>query len=200
MPQIRRYDTAVAVMLVTLAALHVAPAAGQAPGGERIVDFSSAAAPEWYPVNDGVMGGRSSSTMRLAEGIGVFEGNLSLENNGGFASVRTEIPEAALSGFSRLLLRVRGDGKRYQLRLRMSTTFDGVAYGASFETQEADWTTVEIPLESFAPSFRGYRPRNAPELDFANVRQIGLMLTDKQEGRFRLEIAWIAADAGDAGR
>ena len=44
---------------------------------------------DWIIVNDVVMGGRSSSTFKLDEdGEGVFEGNISLENNGGFSSLR----------------------------------------------------------------------------------------------------------------
>ena len=44
----------------------------------------------WQAVNDGVMGGRSDGRFRLDDaGQMEFFGTLSLENNGGFASVRT---------------------------------------------------------------------------------------------------------------
>jgi monofunctional biosynthetic peptidoglycan transglycosylase len=164
-----------------------------------VLEFVPNAVEAWYVVNDGVMGGVSSSQMRhLAENVAVFEGNLSLENNGGFASVRTEIKERALEGASALVLRVRGDGKRYQLRLRMDRSWDRVAYGASFETTAGEWMTVEVPLERFRPTFRGSLPRNARPLDPARVRQIGLMLTDKQEGPFRLEIAGLDVVVGSS--
>jgi monofunctional biosynthetic peptidoglycan transglycosylase len=166
----------------------------QDSGVATLIDFRSGSDVRWYRVNDGVMGGRSSSSLSLTdEGTAVFDGNLSLENNGGFASVRAEVAEGSLAEFSRLVIRVRGDGKSYQMRLRMSSAFDGIAYRATFETTADEWTTVEIPFSAFEPSFRGYRPRNAEPLDPARVRQIGFMLTDKQEGRFRLEIAWIGA-------
>lgn len=44
---------------------------------------------DWHPINDGVMGGVSTSrlTFDLA-GHAVFEGDVSLQNGGGFASVR----------------------------------------------------------------------------------------------------------------
>lgn len=164
----------------------------------RVIDFDSEA--DWYVVNDGVMGGRSSSSLRFEEpGTAVFEGVLSLENNGGFASVRTEIPAGALAGASAMVLRVRGDGKRYQLRLRPGRRFDGVAFASTFETVADQWTTVELPLASFQPTFRGYRPRRVAPLAPADVRQLGLMLTDKQEGGFRLQIDWIGyATEGDS--
>mgnify|MGYP000859658299 CR=1 FL=1 len=167
-------------------------AAQEESGTVNLLDFEGDSATLWFVVNDGVMGGRSSSTLRRGDpGIAVFEGNLSLENNGGFASVRVELQENVLAGANRILLRVRGDGKRYQVRLRPGRRMDGVAYGSSFETVEGQWTIVELPVASFEPTFRGYRPRSTPPVDPADVGQLGLMLTDEQVGSFHLEIDWI---------
>ena len=187
------YKTAHLIALL-LMPISVGSVDGQEAGRRTVLEFVPDAVDGWYIVNDGVMGGRSSSEMRHEEGdIAVFEGNLSLENNGGFASVRTEIAAGTLAGATALILRVRGDGKRYQLRLRMGRNFDGVAYGASFETTANQWTTVDLPFEAFRPTLRGFVPRNAWPLDPAQVRQIGIMLTDKQVGPFRLEVAGLDA-------
>ena len=170
----------------------VGPLVGQESNPRRLIDFDAGTDRDWIAVNDGVMGGRSSSDLAVGDdGIGVFTGNLSLENNGGFASVRTAVPDAALAGASRIVLRVRGDGRRYQLRLRHGRRFDGISYTASFETTADDWSTVTLPLGTFEPTFRGYRPRNAEPLDPPRVGQVGIMLSDGQEGPFRLEIDWI---------
>ena len=187
------YKTAHLIALL-LMPISVGSVDGQEASRRTVLEFVPDAVDGWYVVNDGVMGGRSSSEMRHEEGdIAVFEGNLSLENNGGFASVRTEIAAGTLAGATALILRVRGDGKRYQLRLRMGRNFDGVAYGASFETTANQWTTVDLPFEAFRPTLRGFVPRNAWPLDPAQVRQIGIMLTDKQVGPFRLEVAGLDA-------
>ena len=162
-----------------------------------ILSFEPDAVSDWFVVNDGVMGGVSSSRIRPAsDDAAIFEGHLSLENNGGFASVRARINEGALSKASTVVLRVRGDGKRYQLRLRMGRNWDGVAYAVSFETTADTWTTVEIPIEQFQPIFRGFVPRNARALNPSRIQQIGLMVTDKQEGPFRLEISRLEATIG----
>jgi monofunctional biosynthetic peptidoglycan transglycosylase len=162
-----------------------------------ILSFEPDAVSDWFVVNDGVMGGVSSSRIRPAsDDIAIFEGHLSLENNGGFASVRARINEGVLSKASGVVLTVRGDGKRYQLRLRMGGNWDGVAYAVSFETTADTWTTIEIPLEQFQPIFRGFVPRNARALNTSRVQQIGLMVTDKQEGPFRLEISKLEATIG----
>ncbi len=179
--------TGLTAMLVTM------PLAAQAePVMLKLLEFEEDSGERWFVVNDGVMGGRSSSTLRRGEpGVAVFEGSLSLENNGGFASVRVELEENVLAGANQIILRVRGDGKRYQVRLRPGRRMDGVAFGSSFDTVEGQWTTVELPLTSFEPTFRGYRPRSTSPVDPADVGQFGLMLTDKQEGGFRLEIDWV---------
>lgn len=166
----------------------------------RVFDFSDERAAEgWFVVNDGVMGGVSSSRFESTEdGFATFEGVLSLENNGGFASVRSGLSPGVLAGATRLAIRVRGDGSDYQLRLRMGRRMDGVAYVVSFPTVSDEWTTVTIPIDAFQPSYRGYRPRNARPLQSGEAGQIGLMLTDKQDGPFRLEVAWIDAEFGNA--
>ena len=171
----------------------------QQPDSLVLVDFSRATAADWLVVNDGVMGGVSSSTMEVtAEGVGVFAGRLSLENNGGFASVRTPLESADLSAFVGLALRVRGDGRRYQVRLRTSDRFDGIAYRAEFDTEPDSWTTVFLPFDAFVPTYRGYVPPNAPPLDPAAIRQLGFLIGDKREGAFRLEIRSVVAVASAA--
>jgi len=168
--------------------------ASQQPDSLVLADFSRSTAADWLAVNDGVMGGISSSTMEVtSDGTGVFAGRLSLENNGGFASVRTVLESGDLSRFVGLVLRVRGDGRRYQVRLRTDARFDGLAYQAEFDTAPGRWTTVVLPFDTFAPTFRGYVPRNAPPLDPGAIRQLGFLIGDKREGVFRLEVQRIVA-------
>ena len=91
-------------------------------------------------------------------------------------------------------------GSSWELRLRQDRRFDGIAFAASFATTAGQWTTVELPLGSFEPTYRGFRPRNAGPLDPSEIGQVGIMLTDKQEGPFRLEIDWIGVDRGTGPR
>jgi NADH dehydrogenase [ubiquinone] 1 alpha subcomplex assembly factor 1 len=160
----------------------------------RIVDFENGLPEALETVNDPVMGGRSTSGLEWAGGAAVFAGDLSLENNGGFASFRVRVQEGRLAGATLLMARVRGDGRRYQLRVRPGGRFDGVSYQAEF-VASAEWTTVSLPVDGFEPTFRGFRPPGAGALDPAKVREVGIMLADKKEGPFRLEIAWIGMGA-----
>jgi len=156
---------------------------------QALLDPTSAAeAGQWQVVNDTVMGGRSSSGMRSgSEGL-VFAGDLSLENNGGFASVRRPMPDGLPEGADRFVVRVRGDGNTYKLRARTNGRFDGVSYERSFETVAGEVVEVELPLAEFRPVFRGRTVPGQPELAAAAVRQLGLLISDKQEGSFALEV------------
>ncbi len=159
---------------------------------------------DWTPTDDRVMGGISQSRMRHdPAGHAVFEGVMSLERNGGFASVRTVAKIPTPSTATQYVLEVRGDGKRYMLNLRTSGAFDGVSYQASFDTTADKWITVVLPVSAFVPNFRGRRVVNAPPHDPAAVRQFGLMIADKQDGRFGLGVrrisAVIASAAGAGG-
>ncbi len=163
-----------------------------------LVRFDTATAVAgWTPVDDGVMGGVSRSRLRHDDaGFAVFEGIVSLEKGGGFASVRTRPAAFGAVGASHYLLDVRGDGKRYKLNLRTDETFDGVNYQALFTPPAGQWTTVAIGVAAFRASFRGREVPQAPPLDTARVRQLGLMIADRQAGPFRLDvkaIGWSAA-------
>ena len=140
----------------------------------------------WQTVNDGVMGGISSSRMVEADGVLTFEGELSLENNGGFASVR-RLVETDLSQVTGVRLEVRGDQRTYQFRLRQNDRFDGVAWRAEFTTTE-EWQTVELSFDQFVPVFRGRRVPAAGPVLAASIKQVGFLLADKTPGPFKLQI------------
>ncbi|ATJ82384.1 YbjT, contains NAD(P)-binding and DUF2867 domains [Halomonas beimenensis] len=99
----------------------------------------------WRAINDDVMGGVSESEMRHEAGIGVFTGTLSLEHGGGFASVRRAPQAAPTVGRAGLRLTVRGDGRRYQLRLYTHRLADGAAYRAGFQPQAGEWRRIALP-------------------------------------------------------
>jgi monofunctional biosynthetic peptidoglycan transglycosylase len=160
-----------------------------------VIDFGSQQQKfRWRVVNDGVMGGLSQSQLTIStDGFAVFQGTVSLENNGGFASVRTEPTEFGLAGKKGLLLRLKGDGRIYQLRLRTDQRWDGIAYKANFSTQVGLRTTARLDFESFLATFRGRQVPGAPALEPGRIQQIGFLISDKQEGPFRLEIESIEA-------
>ena len=149
---------------------------------------------DWHPINDKVMGGASISQLRFdSGGCAVFEGEVSLQNNGGFASVRA--PSLKLGGpdTRAYLLTAWGDGRTYKLNLRTEAGFDGVNYQASFTPAEGQWSQTVLPVAEFWATFRGRPVPAAPALRPELVAQVGLMISDKQAGPFRLLVKSIAA-------
>ena len=149
--------------------------------------------PRWVAVNDGVMGGRSRGGPEVGGGLLRFSGELSLANNGGFSSVRTVGRTYDFSDAEAVVMRVRGDGRRYQLRLATDARFRGitVSYGGDFATEAGQWTQVRVALADLRPSAHGF-DLQGPPLDPTRVREIGLLIGDKREGPFELEVDWIA--------
>jgi hypothetical protein len=143
----------------------------------------------WIAVDDRVMGGVSMSSLRYdSAGHAVFEGCVSLENSGGFASVRLPAPDSNPSAATYYLLEVRGDGKHYKLSLRMDQRFDAVSYQATLEPPQGVWSLLRIPTTAFIATFRGRRVSHAPPLDPATVVQVSLVIAGGQAGPFRLAI------------
>ncbi|MDR5907583.1 CIA30 family protein [Franzmannia qiaohouensis] len=157
-----------------------------------LIDVSTAQeAARWRPINDDVMGGASSGAMHAAQGVGVFAGELSLTNGGGFASIRRERQPMQLSGYSGLTVEVRGDGRQYQLRLYSQQLGDGAAYRALFQPPAGEWQHVALPWHAFEAIRRGRLLEDAPALAPDDIQQLGLLIADRRDGAFQLEIAGI---------
>ncbi|MDE0835739.1 MAG: CIA30 family protein [Akkermansiaceae bacterium] len=153
---------------------------------------------DWRVVNDGVMGGLSKGKLEISDnGILTFSGNLSLKNNGGFSSLRSDDISLDLSKADGLALRVKGDGRSYQIRLGTKSRFRGmeVSFMAEFPTKKDKWTELEIPFSKLEGTFRGMRLKNE-KFNPAQVRRIGLLLADKKPGSFGIQVDWIRTYGG----
>ena len=150
---------------------------------------TAASVSDFAPVDDRVMGGRSVSRLRHdPAGHAVFEGEVSLADGGGFASVRSRPLSLGHAGATVVCIEVRGDGKRYKLNLRTDALFDGVAYQAAFQPAPGVWQLLRLPLVSFLATRRGRPVENMPPCDPASLRQLGLTIGDRQDGGFALAL------------
>ena len=140
----------------------------------------------WNTINDVVMGGRSNSSFDLnTVGFGVFSGRVSLENNGGFSMVQYNFESKNVTTFSKVCLRIKGDGKNYQFRIK-SNTSDKHSYIATFKSK-TEWTTIEIPLNTMYPAFRG-KTLELPNYPGEQMEQIAFLIGNKKAENFILEI------------
>ena len=146
----------------------------------------------WNIVNDTVMGGRSQARLELKRGsYANFNGYLSLKNNGGFSSIRAYYPPD-LANVKSILIKIRGDGRRYNFRIRGNTS-NWASYTHSFDTIKGEWIEKELIIDDFYPVYRGYSLKNMPLLSEIIIKEIGIMISDKTEGPFNIEIDWIKA-------
>ncbi len=189
-----------ALFTLTLGAIGAGEAGADSGRTRLLTDFAAGAPVTWYTVNDGVMGGRSRGGFLTNGGVLVFAGSTNT-NGGGFSSIRTREGEFDLQGFDGIRLRVKADGRRYTFRLTTSTTRQGrfvPSYWADFETNAArsadDWQVVDVPFSRFVPRWRG-RTLEGPALDLDNIDTLGLMIYDKRDGPFRIEVDSIKAYA-----
>ncbi len=136
-----------------------------------------------WVVNDDVMGGISQSTLRQDTQGMFFEGLVSLENNGGFASMRSSAQFPA--GTQMLELLAKGDGKQYKLVLRTALA-PRVSYVADF-IAEPIWQTHQFNLNQFKSTFRG-QDISAPILSFADAIEFGILISNNQAGRFAIQL------------
>ncbi len=160
----------------------------------RLFDFRDPDTTAWKAVNDGVMGGRSRGGAALEEGFLRFSGNLSLENNGGFSSIRAQ-EDFDLAGYRGIRARVRGDGRTYQLRLQDDSRHRGVwavSFQAEFETVAGEWIEVFIPFDSLAQTWRG-RTLSGHTFDPGKIELVCFLLADKKAAPFQLDVAWVSA-------
>ncbi|MEL6561946.1 MAG: CIA30 family protein [Bacteroidota bacterium] len=156
-------------------------------GNILLFDFDSETSrSSWRIVDDGVMGGRSQGSFVIdKDGFGVFSGEVSLENNGGFSSLRHSLSDVDCSGFEKFILRVKGDGKKFQFRVKSSRT-DYHSYIYEFKTS-GEWEEIEIPFDQMYPGFRG-RKLNMPNYPGNEASEIAFLIGNKKPESFKLLI------------
>ena len=172
-------------------------------GSEKDIILYGANDPQitaWQIVDDGVMGGLSKGNFKSNKKNGslIFAGNLSLENNGGFSSIRSNSLLVDLSAFKGIRIKARGDGRKYKIRLESDARYRlrTVSFQHEFTATKGEWSEVFIPFDKLKASWRGLQ---LPKKKFnpKKIQKIGIIIADKNEGPFRMELGWIKASRKD---
>ncbi|MGQ9406023.1 CIA30 family protein [Mycolicibacterium gilvum] len=150
----------------------------------------------WTTVNDPVMGGTSTSKVMFGDGGLVFSGDISLENNGGFASARgPQDPDIGrrAAGATALRVHAQGDGKTYLLKVGIAD--QPWSYIQRFSTEAGIDRTYDLPVEDFEPVGMRLDPEpDAPKtLDPAGIDQLSVYILDKQQGPFTITVRAVDA-------
>ncbi len=140
----------------------------------------------WSVVDDVVMGGKSSGSFDIDQsGHGIFKGHVSLENNGGFSLLQYRFKKINTAPYTKVILRVKGDGKSYQFRIKAKAS-DYYSYIGKFDTSTA-WETIEITLHEMYPAFRG-RTLDIPNYADDGIEGIAFLIGNKKAEDFMLMI------------
>lgn len=140
----------------------------------------------WKITDDVVMGGCSNGTFSInGDGFGVFKGKVSLENNGGFSMVQYKFDTLKVCAFTKVCLKLKGDGKPYQFRIKTKNN-DKHSYISLFETT-GHWQTIEVPFSSMHPAFRG-KKLDIGNFPGAQMEGIAFLIGNKKEEAFKLQI------------
>ncbi len=183
--------TATSILVAVMGAFVMAPE--QTQSLFRFAGVESAR--EWQAVNDGVMGGVSEGRFTISERKTLeFFGTLSLENNGGFASVRSRAKKLGLQAGDTVVAKIRGDGREYSLNLYLNRPLIAFSYRATVVTKKDEWIEVRVPLDRFEATSFGRVMKNDGTVKPEEVNSLGFMLSDKKPGSFRLEIESIGID------
>lgn len=152
-----------------------------------LFDFSKESSlSNWFIINDGVMGGLSEGALELtSEGHGKFTGTVSQANNGGFTSIRCNLPPTAIAPNTKICMRIKGDGKNYQFRVR-NQPMAYQSYIHDFSTT-GEWQTIEFPIAQMYPERHGRR-LNIPNFDHEKICEFTFLIANKRNEEFELLI------------
>lgn len=157
------------------------------------IDFSnSIGGRDWMIVNDDVMGGISESTVTITKNSLLFKGYVSLKNNGGFASIRSSNQNFDLSNYTTVKIKFRSTGRNFALRFASSDLYYRPNYKHFFSSSTGEWGIAELPMSNFKQYTMGrVSASNVSKQKLQNIIRIGIILSDKKEGPFEIEIDYI---------
>ncbi len=146
----------------------------------------------WAIVNDGVMGGKSQSQVIEHKNSLVFSGEISLKNNGGFASLQSPKENQDLSQFTHVAIKYRSSGQDFALRLLKYQAFYRPHFKHYFKPTDGEWQLVSIPLSDFEEYVLS-SPTGATisKTDLQEIIRLGIIVSNKKEGPFSIEIDYI---------
>ncbi|MFL1455408.1 CIA30 family protein [Marinobacter sp. GN3S48] len=164
-------------------------------GNSTLVTFDIQAKPlTWNSLGDQVMGGQSDGKLvSSAEGVGLFHGTVRLDNGGGFASVKADLPEPVdATRWTGIELLAQSDGKTYKIGLRNSTDRRSIVYQQAFTPGTEDWSRIQLPFSQFIPTWRGKTLTDAEPLKLEHLASVSLFVSGRQVGEFRLRMTdWV---------
>lgn len=150
------------------------------------------AANDWFIVNDGVMGGKSQSELSSTEESLLFQGIVSLENNGGFASIRSPYATFDLSSYKSVTIRYKSSGQDMGFVLAPHRVWYYPKYKAILKQTDNEWQSSSFNLLDFEEYRIGRLTGEMASADILKtIIRLGFITDNKKTGPFQFEIDFI---------
>ena len=160
-----------------------------------IIDFgnSSGKNQEWILLSDNIMGGVTKSKMEYTSNSVLLTGEISLKNDGGFSSIRTNYTLVDLSMFKGVTIKFKSTNQKFAFTLQDSKDWTKPTFKNEFSAKKDDtWEEVTLYFKDFKEVIIGEPTGNIMKSTILkNIVRMGIMTYDKKEEPFSLEVDYI---------
>ncbi|MEM6642677.1 MAG: CIA30 family protein [Bacteroidota bacterium] len=148
----------------------------------------------WTIINDGVMGGLSVGSISQTDNGVRFAGEVSLENNGGFTSYKSEFARYDLSKYKSMSIRYRSSGHDIGFQLENNQQFYLPYFKINLPVS-SEWTTLKFDFEDFGQYRMGRKMGGSLNTDnLKDILRMGFITNEKKAGKFSFEVAYVQFD------
>jgi NADH dehydrogenase [ubiquinone] 1 alpha subcomplex assembly factor 1 len=165
--------------------------------------FDTAASLDKFKLmTDADMGGKSKAEFSFdpVNKCAVFEGVLDLTpppkiTNSGFAAI---VSREAVTGpwnledYDALMVKAKTDGRIYVANMRCPSVIEDDLWQSFMIGEASKWTEIVLPFSKFIITHKGFVSGQI-EMDARSVETVGVLMAQRRDGPFRIEIASISA-------
>jgi NADH dehydrogenase [ubiquinone] 1 alpha subcomplex assembly factor 1 len=164
-------------------------------GQSSIIDFGNSTGKnqEWMLLSDNIMGGNTKSKIEYTNNSVLLSGNISLDNYGGFSSIKTKYKSFDLSKFTAFKIKFKSTKQKFAFTLEDNQNWTQPNYKYEFSAKKDDtWEEVTIYFKDFKEIIIGEPTGNLMKSkSLKNIVRMGIMTSEKKEGPFTLEVDYI---------
>jgi hypothetical protein len=139
------------------------------------------------------MGGVTQSKLQYTENSMVLNGTISLDNYGGFSSIKTNFNTFDLTEYDGVKIKYKSTGQSFAITLEDSKNWTMPNYKGAIRSSDSNkWYEAIIYFKDFKQYQIGEptgKKLTKPVLE--NIVRIGIITTEKKEGPFSIEVEYI---------
>jgi NADH dehydrogenase [ubiquinone] 1 alpha subcomplex assembly factor 1 len=148
---------------------------------------------DWVLITDNVMGGLSKSEIIYNANSILLKGDISLDNFGGFSSIRTKFSQLDLSQYEGVKIKFKSTKQHFAFTLENSQNWTRPNYKNNFHSnKDGTWMVATLYFKDFQENVIGQPTGKQLNLEkLKKIVRIGIITTKKEEGPFSLEVDYI---------